>query len=289
MARPTEAGAEHGDAPQAVDDAGHRGEQVDQVAQRLRDPARREVGDEQRHGRRASGVATISAMTADRIVPKTQRRDVGDQAVARRAARRRARRAPGTASAIRKTATPARTTRMRTPAPRARLTKTRSPTCWTGLAAGAAGRGVGRTGHGGSLGRRSGPGPAAATRSRPGGRPGWTAQAPAVMPVTAGVICVRSSSRQRRGAGRLRRGLLAVRAGGVGEEALHQVRLGRVGVLRAGDLVGDQHDRVGARRGGVAGEVEGEAAVAAALDARRTRRRRSPRPRRSGRCRRRRP
>src|SRR6185369_7884210 len=54
---------------------------------------------------------------------------------------------------------------------------------------------------------------------------------------------------------------------GVGQEALHQVRLGRVGVLRAGDLVRHEHDRVGPGRRGVAGQVEGEAAGAATLDA----------------------
>ena len=45
-------GAEDEDPPEAVDDARDRRQQVDQVAERLRQPRRRDVGDEERRGDR---------------------------------------------------------------------------------------------------------------------------------------------------------------------------------------------------------------------------------------------
>ena len=114
---------------------------------------------------------------------------------------------------------------MRTPAPRARFAKTRSPTCSTGLA-GAWRIGVGRGGTHGrpsveDRGARAGRGAGAPPGPPADGR----AQAPAVMPLTAGRDLRAELVAQRRRAGRLRRGLLALRAGDVGEEALHQIRL----------------------------------------------------------------
>src|SRR5690606_27333378 len=70
----------------------------------------------------------------------------------------------------------------------------------------------------------------------------------------------------RSGAGGVRRGGLTLLRDDVTDEALHQVSLRRVGVLLAHDVVGDEHDRVGAGLRGVTRELEGEVTLDAGLD-----------------------
>ena len=73
--------AEHGDAPEAVDDARDRRQEVDHVAHRLGDPARRDVADEQRdRDRHRDGDHDRDGRGHDRA--EDQRPDELDQALA---------------------------------------------------------------------------------------------------------------------------------------------------------------------------------------------------------------
>ena len=121
------------DAPEAVDDARDGGEQVDQVAERLGHPARGVVGDEQRDPDGQRGGDDEGERRPRRSVPKMSG-PTYSRSVSRRGCRRRE--SAGTASTIRNTATPARTTRMRIPAPRTGRRRCWSPRLRTGAACG---------------------------------------------------------------------------------------------------------------------------------------------------------
>ena len=68
--RPGHGRGEHHDAPEAEDDRGDRGQQVDDVAEALGETARGVVRDEQRDAQ-ASGHAISSASAAAMSVPKS--------------------------------------------------------------------------------------------------------------------------------------------------------------------------------------------------------------------------
>ena len=74
--------AEHEDAPEAVDDARDRGQQVDQVAEREGDPRRRDVGDEERDGDRQRH-REDHRQDAGEHGAEGERRDVVDEALRR--------------------------------------------------------------------------------------------------------------------------------------------------------------------------------------------------------------
>src|SRR3954468_10102368 len=190
----------------------------------------------------------------------------------------------GQASLIRKIATPARTSRISTPAPVVLPAKTRSPTRRLGPGD-AGGLGV----SGGALVRvtdRSvcsvlglctvclGWMAGSDTARRPGAS-GWTSRAAApawsrssgrldgVDDLLRGVPGVR---RDRRTAGSLGRGLLALFADDVVLERLDRVGLRLVVVLDATDVVADQNDRVLLGRRGGAVHSDREVVIAPALD-----------------------
>src|SRR3954449_7793021 len=170
--------------------------------------------------------------------------------------------------AIRNVATPARTSRMRIPAPVALPEKRRSP--------------IRRTvRRGGACEVVVTPAPGGSARSVREGAARWKGRgvvdAPGLPPVSGSrslgrdrvdrLLAVAARGvRDRRGAGLVGRGLLAVLADHVAHERLDQVGLGRVVVLGAADVVADQHDRVLARVGGGPVEIEGEVVLPAPGD-----------------------
>src|SRR4051812_13918612 len=156
----------------------------------------------------------------------------------------------GIASTTRKTATPARTARMSRAAPVAVPAKTLSPTRRVGVRTAIASRVSnsaalkgspfrGLTGWHGPGSARALPGPESDASAR--------GSAPRSDRVDGGLDLLAQLVADRRRAGVLGRGVLALRADDVAVERLDQLALvGRV-VLRAGDLVGDERDRIRAR------------------------------------------
>src|SRR5690606_19271484 len=150
----------------------------------------------------------------------------------------------GSDRAVRKTAPPARTTRMRAPAASAPVEKSASPRRLLAvIRAGAAVMRPRLVGVGFSV---SGCGP----RRNAGGRiPSWLLD----RGDRVGDLG-RQLAREGGGARRLGGDLLALGARDEADVGLHELRLGGIRVLLADDAVGDQHERVVARVGGLAVE-----------------------------------